>query len=59
MILCGLLFNAGRSHHGIETNVLDYDIIISEFKLKLYYYIHFQTNTLGKGMRTSLSPPQL
>ena len=25
-------------------------IVISEFELHLCYYIHFRTNTLGKGM---------
>ena len=24
----------------------------SEFKLDLHYYIHFQINTFGKGMKT-------
>ena len=31
-------------------NVLDCNIIESRFKLQLCYHIHFQTNTLGKGM---------
>ena len=33
----------------------DSGIILSEFKLQLRYYVHFQTNTLGKGM----NPPYL
>ena len=32
------------------TNVLDCDIIVSKFELQLCYYVHFQTNTLEKGM---------
>ena len=26
------------------------DCVVSEFKLQSLYYIHFQTNNLGKGM---------
>ena len=26
------------------------DIIVSKFKLQVYYYFHFQTNNLEKGM---------
>ena len=32
--------------------VLDYNLEVSEFKLPLYYYIHFWTNTLGKGLNS-------
>ena len=31
-------------------DVLVYDNIVSEFKLQSFYYIHFWTNTLGKGI---------
>ena len=31
-------------------SVVDCDIVVSEFELQPRYYIHFQTNTLGKGM---------
>ena len=40
----------GGSHSGVVANELDCDLIVNEFKLQLYYYIHFQTKTLGKGM---------
>ena len=30
---------------GVIANVLDCDFVGSEFKLQLYYYIHFWTNT--------------
>ena len=29
---------------------LDGRIVVSEFKLQSRYYVHFQTNTTGKGM---------
>ena len=30
-------------------NVLDCDIIVSKFELQSHNYVHFLTNTLGKG----------
>ena len=36
-------------------NVLDCDIVQSEFKLQSLYYVHFLTNTVGKGMSPLLS----
>ena len=36
-------------------NVLDCDIF-SEFKFQLQHYVHFQTNTLGKGMNLLIPP---
>ena len=32
-------------------NVLDCDIVESEFELQLFYYVYFWTNTLGKSMK--------
>ena len=34
----------------VMVNALDYGIVMSEFELQLRYYVHFRTNTLGKGM---------
>ena len=39
-----------RSLHDLMVNVLDYNLEVREFKLKLCYSIHFWNNTLGKGM---------
>ena len=47
-----------NSLHGVVANVLDYDIIVNEFKIQSYNYAYFQTNTLGKGMN-SLIPPAM
>ena len=33
---------------GVVANVLDCNIIVSEFDLWSFYYIHFWINTLGK-----------
>ena len=39
-----------------EANVLDYDIIVSEFKIQSCYYVPFWNNTLGKGMNSLITP---
>ena len=40
------------NYHSCSTkvNAMDSGIIVREFKLQSHYYIHFQINTLGKGM---------
>ena len=40
---------------GVMVKVLGCRIIVSEFKVQSGYYVHFQTNTLGKGMNPSFS----
>ena len=45
-----LVLDKGGCPHNVVANMLDCDIVVSEFKLQSCYYIHFQTNTLGKGM---------
>ena len=35
---------------------MDWRIIVSEFELHSRYYIHFQINTLGKGMNPPILP---
>ena len=35
-----------RSFRSVVANVLDCDIIVSEFELLSYFYVHFRTNTL-------------
>ena len=42
--------------HGVVVKVLDCRIIQSEFKLQSCYYVHFWTNTLGKGMNPLILP---
>ena len=45
-IFIHLLFK--RSSHGVVTNVLDNDSVVSEFELQSCYYVHFRS-TLKKG----------
>ena len=36
--------------------LLDYDIVVNELEMQSLYYVHFQTNTLGKGMNPLIPP---
>ena len=42
--------------HGVMVKALDCTIVVSEFELQSHYYVHFQTNTLGKGMNLLILP---
>ena len=35
---------------------MDYKILVSESIFQLRYYVHFQANTLGKGMNPLILP---
>ena len=41
---------------GVKVKVMGCEIVVSEFKLQLWYYVKFQTNTLGKGMNPLILP---
>ena len=41
---------------GVMVKVMDCGIVVSEFKLQSRYYVHFQTNTLGKDMNPLIFP---
>ena len=40
----------GLSVHSIVANVQGFDIVASEFDFQLHFYVHFLSNTVGKGM---------
>ena len=42
--------NSGGLPRGVVAHVLDFNLEVSEFELKLHYYDHFRINTFGKGM---------
>ena len=44
------------SYRGVVVDEQDYDIIVSEFKLHLRYFVHFQKNTIGKDMNPLITP---
>ena len=41
---------------GVMVKAMDCGIVVSEFVLQSRYYVHFQTNTLGKGMNPLILP---
>ena len=41
---------------GIMVKAMDCRFIVSDFVLQSHYYVHFQTNTLGKGMNPLILP---
>ena len=44
-----ILMSLRRSPCGLAANVLDCDIVLSEFELQYPFYIHFRTNALEKA----------
>ena len=42
--------------HSVMVKALDCGIIVSEVELQSYYYVHFQANTLRKGMNPLILP---
>ena len=45
------------SPHDVVANVLDCDIMVRVFELQSCYYVHFQANTFGTGMKPYILPP--
>ena len=43
-------------HGGVMVKAMDCGIVVSEFVLQSRYYVHFRTNTLGKGMNPLILP---
>ena len=41
---------------GVIVKSMDDRIVVSEFVLQSRYYVHFWTNTLGKGMNPLILP---
>ena len=41
----------GESPCSVVANVLDCDIVVSEFKLQSRYYVHFRTYTFREGKK--------
>ena len=50
------LIHSMGSPYSIVANVLDCNIVVSEFKLQWCYYVHFWTNTSEKSMNLLISP---
>ena len=41
---------------GVMVKAMDCGIVVREFVLQSRYYVHFRTNTLGKGMNSLILP---
>ena len=41
---------------GVMAKAIDCGIIVNESVLQSHYYVHFQANTLGKGMNPPYPP---
>ena len=41
---------------GVMVKTMDCGIVVSEFVLQSCYYVHFQTNNLGKGTNPLILP---
>ena len=46
----------GGSPRGVMVKAMDCGIVVREFELQSHYYVHFQVNTLGKGMNPLILP---
>ena len=42
---------AENNYNGVMVKALDCEIVVSEFELQQRYYVHFQTNTIRKGIK--------
>ena len=41
---------------GVMVKAMDFGIVVCKFDIQSRYYIHFRTNTLGKGMNLLILP---
>ena len=41
---------------GVMVKAMDCRIVVSQFVIQSRYYVHFRTNTLGKGMNPRILP---
>ena len=46
----------GGCHRGVMVKALNCRIVEHKFELQLCNYVHFRTNTLGKGMNPLILP---
>ena len=46
----------GECPRGVMVKAMNCVIVINEFLLQSCYYVHFQANTLGKGMNPLILP---
>ena len=54
--LCYTTYIGGGCPRGVMVKAMDCRIVVREFVLQSRYYVHFQANTLGKGMNPFILP---
>ena len=60
--LLGITFNISflaACPRGVMVKAMHCGIVVREFVLQSRYYVHFRTNTLGKGMNPLILPPAM
>ena len=50
------MFNMYAHYNAKENKAVDCGIVVREFVLQSRYYVHFRTNTHGKGMNPLILP---
>ena len=50
------IFNNNNCPRGVMVKSMDCGIVVREFVLQSCSYVHFQANTLGKGMNPVILP---
>ena len=50
LLMCNKIKSKWGSPRNVVTIVLNYDLEVSKFEMQSRHYVHFRTNTLGKGM---------
>ena len=52
-----ICYKTQQNHaRGVMVKAMDFGIVVCEFKIQSRYYVHFRTNTLGKGMNSRILP---
>ena len=52
----GFIQRNNNYYRGVMVKAMDGGIVVSEFVLQSHYYVHFQANTLEKGMNHLILP---
>ena len=55
-VVLGFCLYTGVCSRGVMVKAIDFEIVVSEFVLQSRYYVHFRTNTLGKGTNPIILP---
>ena len=51
-----IISNTAVNFSGVVANILDFDILVSEFEFQMRYYVHFRNDTLEEGFSLLILP---